>query len=90
MSRRTGICHCRSCRRETGGALIAAFGFAREAVVIGGTPFRHFYSSADVQRSFCAECGTSISYASRRWPDGIHLIQAQRQLTFAARYLWCF
>lgn len=69
-----GICHCGSCRRATGGVLVAACGFPRRAVRIEGDSLRYFASSADVRRGFCANCGTSLCYESDRWPDDIHLM----------------
>jgi hypothetical protein len=69
-----GICHCDSCRRATGGTLIAAAGFARSAVEIAGESLRYIASSPGVRRSFCFRCGTSLSYENERWPADIHLM----------------
>ena len=69
-----GICHCRSCRKATGGALVAAAGFARTAVRISGVTLQSFKSSAGVRRSFCSRCGSSIAYENRRWPADLHLM----------------
>lgn len=69
-----GICHCASCRRATGGALVAACGFRRGTVSIVGKAMRYFASSPGVRRGFCASCGTSLSYESERWPTDIHLM----------------
>ncbi|MEX0814786.1 MAG: GFA family protein [Dongiaceae bacterium] len=69
-----GICHCASCRRATGGALVAACGYSRDAVSIAGESLRHFVSSPGVRRGFCAGCGTSLSYENQRWPSDIHLM----------------
>lgn len=69
-----GICHCASCRRATGGISVAAAGYARARVRIAGRTLARFQSSPGVVRSFCAACGTSLSYESERWPDDIHLM----------------
>ena len=69
-----GICHCRSCRRATGGTSVAAAGFARDRVVIEGPTLAEYASSPGVARSFCSACGTSLSYRSTRWPEDIHLM----------------
>jgi hypothetical protein len=69
-----GICHCRSCRRATGGALVAAAGFARDRVRLTGDTLTRFASSPGVLRGFCSACGTALSYESERWPDDIHLM----------------
>jgi hypothetical protein len=57
-----GICHCVSCRRSAGAESVAwavndadAFSFTR------GQP-RTFHSSAGVQRTFCSDCGSTLTY----------------------------
>lgn len=69
-----GICHCASCRRATGGISLAAAGFSRARVRLGGETLARFASSPGVLRSFCSTCGTSLSYESERWPEDIHLM----------------
>lgn len=69
-----GFCHCASCRRATGGALIAACGFLREAVVLKGETLQAFASSPGVVRRFCGRCGSSLSYENELWPTDIHLM----------------
>jgi hypothetical protein len=62
MPRATGICHCRSCRRTAGAQSVAwavnetdAFAFTT------GRPHA-FRSSDGVERTFCGECGTTLTY----------------------------
>lgn len=69
-----GLCHCRSCRRATGGALVAAAAFPREKVHLAGATLAQFASSLGVQRSFCSACGTSLAYRNECWPADIHLM----------------
>lgn len=69
-----GICHCSSCRRATGGILMAAAGFSRSEVQVDGASLVAFASSPGVRRSFCNRCGTSICYESDQWPEDIHLM----------------
>lgn len=69
-----GICHCSSCRRATGGALVAAVGFPRTGVTFTGKKPSTYASSPGVLRSFCSECGTSLAYQNKQWPDDIHLM----------------
>lgn len=71
-----GLCHCRSCRRATGGILTAAAGFRRADVVFPKERPRTYGSSAGVRRGFCATCGTTLTYESDRWPDDIHIMVA--------------
>jgi len=69
-----GICHCDTCRRATGGVLGGACGFPRDAVTINGKTHQHYQATAEVRRSFCSNCGSSISYQSSRWPTDIHIM----------------
>jgi hypothetical protein len=69
----TGWCHCESCRRHTGAPVSAFAGFEREMVSIRGAAFTRFSSSPGVQRGFCAECGSTLTYEGERWPTEIHL-----------------
>ena len=62
---RPSMCHCRMCQKafgSIGGALVTAHGltWTREAP-------RHFASSNKVQRGFCADCGTPLTFA---YPEG--------------------
>jgi hypothetical protein len=54
-------CHCKDCRRQTGAPAVVWAGFRVEEVAFEGTPKRR-RSSEHVTRSFCADCGTPISY----------------------------
>jgi len=66
-------CHCTSCRRATGAPVSAYAGFARRHFAyVAGKP-RRFRSSPGVVRSFCADCGTPLTYEGERWPDEIHI-----------------
>lgn len=66
-------CHCRSCRRATGGPVSAYAGLLRERFTwLTGEPAR-FESSPGVVRTFCKRCGTSLSYEGERWPGEIHV-----------------
>jgi len=69
-----GMCHCSSCRRATGGALVAAVGFPRTAVTFIGKGPSTYASSPGVLRAFCSKCGTSIAYQSSSWPKDTHLM----------------
>jgi hypothetical protein len=69
-----GLCHCQSCRRATGGVLVAAAGFPRDAVKIERGQPNYYASSPGVRRGFCRACGTALSYENERWPKDIHLM----------------
>lgn len=68
------LCHCESCRRSTGGAVVAWCGFRREDVAFAGATPTYYTSSPGVRRGFCARCGTSLTFESMRWPDDVHLM----------------
>lgn len=53
------ICHCRSCQRAIGAAFNARLLFRADAVTLTG-PVKPANSSPEVQRGFCAECGTTV------------------------------
>lgn len=57
---RPSICHCRMCQKAFGGffgPLVTAYGFTWTR----GAP-HYFQSSNKVQRGFCADCGTPLTY----------------------------
>jgi hypothetical protein len=69
-------CHCDSCRRATSAPLTTYAGFAAEDVIWSGQSRARFNSSPGVERSFCARCGSPLSFAGARWPGEIHLFVA--------------
>ncbi len=69
-------CHCDSCRRATSAPLATYAGFATEDVIWSGQARTRFSSSPGVERSFCARCGSPLSFAGERWPGEIHLFVA--------------
>lgn len=69
----SAYCHCESCRRATASPVAAFVGFNADDVQFRGGTRRLYCSSAGVERSFCADCGTPLSYRSTRWPAEIHL-----------------
>lgn len=55
---RIGVCHCHTCRRETGSAFMAFAVWNRsQATVTGET--RHWAADTD-QRHFCPACGSAL------------------------------
>ena len=68
------FCHCESCRRATGAPTTAYAGFPAGCFrYIEGAPAR-FESSPGVTRSFCARCGTPLTYEGARWPGEVHVL----------------
>jgi hypothetical protein len=67
------LCHCADCRRIAGAPAVAWFSVTRAGLrYTRGAPAQ-FQSSAQVTRSFCAQCGTALSYVHHRWPDEIDI-----------------
>ena len=60
---RTGvICHCVSCRRAAGAQSVAWLTFSsRDFSLTCGEPTR-YRSWAEVSRTFCDQCGTTLTY----------------------------
>ena len=70
------LCHCESCRRASGAHVIAwltvrsaAFRFTH------GAP-RELVSSPPVRRTFCANCGSPLTYQHRDSPESIDVTVA--------------
>ena len=70
----SALCHCKSCRVTSGGAVMAWVGFKKNQIQWSGTSRIEFSSSKNVLRSFCCKCGTSLSYSSDKFgSDNIFL-----------------
>ncbi|MEM7533920.1 MAG: GFA family protein [Chloroflexota bacterium] len=68
-----GHCHCLSCRRNTGSAVATFVGFHPYQVTFTQGERRFYASSPGVQRGFCQDCGTPLSYETEKFADEIHL-----------------
>jgi hypothetical protein len=70
----SGVCHCRSCRRAAGAPMLPYVTFPiAHFSLLKGQP-AEFHSSAPVTRSFCARCGTSLSYRHADYADRIDVM----------------
>ena len=66
-------CHCRSCRLALGAVVLTWAGFpTNNYEVTKGSP-RFNESSPGVRRSFCAACGTPLTFESERFPGEVHI-----------------
>src|SRR5579862_5413609 len=60
----SAICHCKTCRKAAGSPSVAWVTFRRsDFQLLSGSP-RVFSSSQGVLRTFCAHCGTPLTYES--------------------------
>jgi hypothetical protein len=66
-------CHCSQCRRHTGAPVAAFAGFPIAHLVWSKGQPRVFASSAKAHRSFCPDCGTSLTWQDLAEPDRIYL-----------------
>jgi len=67
---RASICHCRMCQKQFGsffGALVSA---PKDGVEWVREQPSYFQSSINIDRGFCARCGTPLTY---RQPDGLEI-----------------
>ncbi len=59
-----GVCHCRTCQKETGSAFAVVLGVPTPSVTLDGAVTR-FDATADsgnaVHRTFCSTCGTILT-----------------------------
>jgi hypothetical protein len=63
------LCHCRSCRKASGAPSLAwAIFQAADFAFTSGKPAT-YASSPGVERGFCAQCGTTLTYADAERPD---------------------
>ncbi len=67
------LCHCTSCRRAAGAHVVAWFTVPVSTLVFTCGQPAIFKSSPPVERSFCARCGTQLTYRSQRWPDDVDI-----------------
>lgn len=62
MPRSVCYCHCESCRRTAGAPSVAWATFAAERFAVTTGRLAVHASSPEVERGFCARCGTPITY----------------------------
>ncbi len=78
--RTSAICHCVSCRRASGAQSVAWVVFPSEAFsFVSGDP-AEYRSSAEVSRTFCGRCGTSLTYQRDGSQDSIDVTAASLDL----------
>ena len=91
-------CHCQSCRRNTGSAVATFVGYNKEQLSYTRGERKFYASSPGVQRGFCADCGTPMTYESNRYSGEVHLYvstldnpgahRPQAHVFFAERLPW--
>lgn len=68
------LCYCRICRKTAGagGYAINLGALAETLEVEGRDNVTTYQSSAEMERTFCATCGSALWGYSPTWPDLIH------------------
>lgn len=56
-------CHCRNCQRASGAGFLTYIGFMSDHFDWTGTPPNVYNSSPGVERGFCPNCGSTLSFA---------------------------
>ena len=68
-----GYCHCDSCRRSTSAAAVVHVGVNPKDLTFTQGERKIYNSSPGVERGFCGNCGTPMSYQADHFPDYIQL-----------------
>lgn len=55
-------CHCQSCRKHNGAAVVTLVGFTEDQVTFSGNERNIYESSPGVGRAFCGNCGTPLTW----------------------------
>jgi hypothetical protein len=69
----TCYCHCHSCRRHTASPVASFVGFTEKTFRYTRGQPKTFESSPQTWRSFCADCGTPLTYHADWDKAGIHV-----------------
>ncbi|WP_350334037.1 GFA family protein [Coralliovum pocilloporae] len=69
-------CHCESCRRQCSAPMTTYIGVLDKNWRWISEPAKVYRSSPGVERRFCAECGTPISFRSLKMSDTMHFYVA--------------
>ena len=67
----SAVCHCRTCRKIASAPMLPFLTFSTEQFTFTEGTATDFHSSPGVTRSFCAQCGSPLTYHTDREPDQI-------------------
>lgn len=67
------ICHCQTCRRVAAAPVVAWVTFAKSSFAIIKGTLSEYASTALVRRTFCASCGTPLTYEHNDNPTSIDI-----------------
>ena len=66
-------CHCNSCRKASGAPVMALAGVALEGFEFSQGDPGCYVSSPGVERSFCSNCGASLTLFIKEFPEEIYV-----------------
>jgi hypothetical protein len=66
----SGHCHCRSCQRALGGAFVTWAKVAVRDFKVTKGAIKHCSINDGVERGFCGDCGTTLTYGASVKIDG--------------------
>jgi len=69
-------CHCESCRRQCSAPMTSYIGVPDSQWRWTGKTPKVFHSSPGVERTFCGNCGTPLSFRSERMSNVMHFYVA--------------
>jgi hypothetical protein len=69
-------CHCESCRRQCSSPMTTYIGVLDKNWRWTGEIPKVYHSSPGVERTFCGNCGTPLSFRSERMSGTMHLYVA--------------
>ena len=64
-------CHCAMCRRASGAPVSTWITLAKTDFAFTQGEPAVYRSSDQGERSFCADCGSPLTFRSSRWPDDV-------------------
>lgn len=64
-----GHCHCRSCQRAIGASFVTWVGVKPENFEVREGKITFCATSPGVQRGFCGNCGSSLTFAGEGWNE---------------------
>jgi hypothetical protein len=86
-----GICHCQTCRRIAGAESVGWAVINKDAFSFTQGNARGFQSSEGVERTFCDNCGTTITYCrdGRKLVDVTLATLDDPELLQPTKETWC-
>lgn len=85
------FCHCASCRAAAGAPFVVWCTFPIDTMRINSGQLTTYKSSQKVERGFCAQCGTTVTYFHEDRPGEIDVATTTLQASDSivpTRHIW--